>query len=116
VIKRPNDGSHIRALTLLGITLINSLANLIVLISLLFDAGFNSKIFYLFAGFFLILNIIVDRLENVLYINNNRYKRPIELYSNRFSPFEKRLLGLFAFLLMLGTTIGFIFMGLSFSE
>jgi hypothetical protein len=116
VIKRPNDGSHIRALTLLGITLINALANLIVLIFFLFDGGFNSKIFYLFAGFFLILNIILDRLENVLYLNNDRYKRPLELYNNRFSPFEKGLLGLFAFLLILGTTIGFIFMGLSFNE
>lgn len=113
VKKRPNDGSHIRALTLLGITLINSLANSILYFFLIFNIKFNQNYFLYFVGLIVVLNITLNTLENHFYINNDRYKIPLALYSNLFSKKEKWFLGLLALFLIIGTTISFIFVGIS---
>lgn len=112
VIKEPNDQSHIRALTLQGIMLVNLLIDILLLILHLSPLNLSPSIFKIFVLILIAINIIVNSLENRYYIDNKRYEYALDRFNGRYSKFEKQLMALFALILFSASTLIFIYIGI----
>ena len=112
VIKKPNDQSHIRALTLQGIMLVNLFIDIFLLVLLLSPLNLSPIIFKIFVLILIIINIIVNSLENRYYIDNKRYEHAIDRFNGRYSKFEKQLMALFALVLFSASILIFIYIGI----
>lgn len=112
VIKKPNDQSHIRALTLQSIMLVNLFIDMFLLVLLISPFDFSLAIFKMFVLILIVINIIVNRLENRYYIDNGRYMHAINRFTGRYSKFRKQLMALFALVLFLASISIFIYIGI----
>ena len=111
VIKREGDLSHVRAMTMQGITLTNILVFMFLLVLQFLHIDFTLPIYLLFLGLLIFLHLVINWLENKFYLKTGRYQRAIDLYTNKYSQFEKRLLGIFAVTCFLGSVGLFILWG-----
>ena len=111
VIKRPNDQSHVRAIFLLGVTLINFFTNIVLLFVLVFNIDLSN--YKLYIPLLLLPYILISYLENKYYLDNGRYKLGIERFENRYSKRQKRVLGIFALFLFLLSVALFIWVGVA---
>jgi hypothetical protein len=112
VLKRTNEPGYIRALMLLGIMLANYTTDLLLLLILIFNInlGLITIICVLF------FNFLAYRLSEKYYFDNGKYKLAIEYYEPKFSSTTKKILGLFALILVLSSTALFIWIGISIGK
>ncbi len=116
VIKKPNDQSHVRAIMLQAITLVNLLLDVVLLAILLSPYTLNLKMFYLFVIVIITVNVVINKIEYKYFINNAKYKLVILKFDNLYSEKQKRNLGLFSLLLILFSTGLFIYVGISLGK
>jgi Ca2+/Na+ antiporter len=116
VIKRPNDNSHVRALTLLGVTLTNLFVLLIIFVFWILSYELNLTTVKTFGILLFCFIFLSNKLENKYYLDNGNYLLAIKKHEENYSKFQKRILGLFSFSLFIGSVTLIIYLGINFSK
>ncbi len=116
VIKRANDQSHVRAIMLQGLVLTNFLICIFLNVYYLYYKHHILKALIITVFIVVPMNLLVDKLENKFYIDNEKYLFAIRRFDKYFTNNQKKILALFALLLILFSTGLFIYTGIKIGK
>ena len=116
VIKRANDQSHVRAIMLQGLVLTNFLICIFLNVYYLYYKHHILKALIITVFIVVPMNLLVDKLENKFYIDNEKYLFAIRRFDKYFTNNQKKILALFALLLILFSKGLFIYTGIKIGK